>query len=561
VKVLLVGVGTVGEAIVRLSRNAPWLERLVCADYDVGRARRVRDAAGADESTHPAIALDASSQAAIVEAIRAHDVDIVVNAVDPRFVMPIFDAALEADVDYLDLAMSLSQPHPDRPHEAPGTMLGDVQFGRDAQWRERGRLALCGMGMDPGLSDVFATYAARHLFDEVHAVRIRDGGDLRVEGHAFAPVFSIWTTIEECLNPPLIWEKERGWFTTEPFSEPERFVFPDGIGPVECVNVEHEEVVLVPRWLDVRRVDFKYALGEDFIGVLKTLHRLGLDRTDKVDVRGVQVAPRDLVGALTPDPATLGDAFVGRASWGRGSPACATVHHARCTCTSNATPGRRCGSTASSPSRGRPGSTRCSRWSCSPSASGRAPASWDRGVRSRRVPRAHGPLRDPPRDGGDRTGDRDRLTGRMVTAATAATQPRVGYGDGPAPGSHARRSFAARLAAGPLLFDGAMGTLLFSHGIPQRASLDELVETRPEVIGAIHRQYIAAGADAITTNTFGATGSDWSRSGWRRVPRSSTGAPRRSRARHATSPAVRSSSGAPSDRSIPRSTGRRRRIS
>jgi saccharopine dehydrogenase-like NADP-dependent oxidoreductase len=313
VKVLLVGVGTVGEAIVRLSRNAPWLERLVCADYDVGRARRVRDAAGADESTHPAIALDASSQAAIVEAIRAHDVDIVVNAVDPRFVMPIFDAALEADVDYLDMAMSLSQPHPDRPHEAPGTMLGDVQFGRDAQWRERGRLALCGMGMDPGLSDVFATYAARHLFDEVHAVRIRDGGDLRVEGHAFAPVFSIWTTIEECLNPPLIWEKERGWFTTEPFSEPERFVFPDGIGPVECVNVEHEEVVLVPRWLDVRRVDFKYALGEDFIGVLKTLHRLGLDRTDKVDVRGVQVAPRDLVGALTPDPATLGDAFVGRA--------------------------------------------------------------------------------------------------------------------------------------------------------------------------------------------------------------------------------------------------------
>ena len=144
-------------------------------------------------------------------------------------------------------------------------------------------------------------------------IRIRDGGDLRVEGHPFAPVFSIWTTIEECLNPPLIWEQERGWFTTEPFSEPERFIFPDGIGPVECVNVEHEEVVLVPRWLDARRVDFKYALGEDFIDVLRTLHRLGLDRTEPVRVKGVDVAPRDMVAALTPDPATLGDAFVGRA--------------------------------------------------------------------------------------------------------------------------------------------------------------------------------------------------------------------------------------------------------
>ncbi|MGI8703702.1 MAG: bifunctional homocysteine S-methyltransferase/methylenetetrahydrofolate reductase [Candidatus Limnocylindrales bacterium] len=70
--------------------------------------------------------------------------------------------------------------------------------------------------------------------------------------------------------------------------------------------------------------------------------------------------------------------------------------------------------------------------------------------------------------------------------------------------SHARRAFAERLAARPLLFDGAMGTLLFSRGVPQRASLDELVETRPDLVGSIHREYIDAGADAIETNTFGA---------------------------------------------------------
>ena len=96
-----------------------------------------------------------------------------------------------------------------------------------------------------------------------------------MRGHDFAPSFSIWTTIEECLNPPVVWEKDRGWFTTEPFSEPEVFDFPEGIGPVECVNVEHEEVLLMPRWVDARRVTFKYGLGTEFIDVLKALHKIG----------------------------------------------------------------------------------------------------------------------------------------------------------------------------------------------------------------------------------------------------------------------------------------------
>ena len=90
------------------------------------------------------------------------------------------------------------------------------------------------------------------------------------------------------------------------------FDFPEGIGPVECVNVEHEEVLLVPRWVDCRRVTFKYGLGEEFIGVLKTLHKLGLDRTEKVRVRDVDVSPRDVVAATLPDPMTLGDRMSGK---------------------------------------------------------------------------------------------------------------------------------------------------------------------------------------------------------------------------------------------------------
>ena len=165
--------------------------------------------------------------------------------------------------------------------------------------------------MEPGLSDVFARYAADELFGEISELGVRDGANLAVAGYDFAPTFSIWTTIEECLNPPVIWERGRGWFTTEPFSEPEVFTFPAGIGPVECVNVEHEEVLLMPRWIQAQRVTFKYGLGAEFIGILRTLHQLGLDRTDPVQVGAVSVSPRDVLAACLPDPATLGDKMSG----------------------------------------------------------------------------------------------------------------------------------------------------------------------------------------------------------------------------------------------------------
>ncbi len=311
-KVLLIGVGTVGEAIARLSAGRPWLERMVLADHDLDRARRIQAIVG-DAGSHPVARIDASDADAVAELARTHDVDLVMNAVDPRFLMPVFRGAFAADVDYMDMAVSLSEPHPTDPFRVPGVKLGDRQFELASEWEARGRLALVGVGMDPGLSEVFAAHASKHLFDEVHELNVRDGGDLRIEGYGFATVFSIWTTIEECLNPPIVWQRDRGWYTLEPFSEPERFVFPEGIGPVECVHVEHEEVTLLPRWVDARRVTFKYALGDEFIGVLKTLHAIGLDRNDPIRVRDVEVRPRDVVTALVPDPATLGDHMRGRA--------------------------------------------------------------------------------------------------------------------------------------------------------------------------------------------------------------------------------------------------------
>ncbi len=306
-RVLLVGAGGVGAAFAAIAARRSFFEAIVIADHNVASAER----AAAVDDRFTSAQVDASSSESVAALCREHAITHVMNAVDPRFVMPIFEGAYAAGADYLDMAMSLSRPHPETPYEKCGVKLGDEQFAASGDWESAGRLALVGIGVEPGLSDVFARYASDHLFSEIDELGTRDGANLTVEGYDFAPSFSIWTTIEECLNPPVIWQ-DGEWFTTPPFSEPEVFDFPDGIGPVECVNVEHEEVLLMPRWIKARRATFKYGLGDEFIEVLKVLHKLGLDKADKIKVGGVEVSPRDVVAASLPNPAELGPLMKGK---------------------------------------------------------------------------------------------------------------------------------------------------------------------------------------------------------------------------------------------------------
>ena len=331
-RVLVVGAGGVGSAFAHIAARRGNFEKVVIADYERERAEK----AASVSDRFSGVKIDASNEAAICELIKAENCDAVLNAVDPRFVMPIFRGAFAAGVTYMDMAMSLSHPHPETPYSTTGVKLGDEQFKLAPQWEERGLLALAGMGVAPGLSDVFARYAADELFSSIDELGVRDGANLVVDGYDFCPTFSIWTTIEECLNPPIIWEKGRGWYTTAPFSEPETFEFPAGIGPVECVNVEHEEVLLMPRWVDAKRVTFKYGLGDEFIGVLKTIHMLGRDSTKLISVGGEKVAPRDVVAACLPDPAEIGHLMHGVTCAGTwvtgtgkdGAPREVYLHHA-----------------------------------------------------------------------------------------------------------------------------------------------------------------------------------------------------------------------------------------
>ena len=318
-KILLVGVGGVGEAIAAIAKPRAWMEQMVLCDYNLKRAEEVQKKLG-DLKRFPVEFIDAGKQEMVEELARKYKVDLIMNSVDPIFNEKIFDAAFNVGVTYMDMAMTLSKPHPTDPFNQTGVKLGDYQFDTAKDWEKKGLLALVGCGVEPGMADVFARYAQDRLFDEIEELGIRDGANITIEGYEFAPNFSIWTTIEECLNPPVIWEAGKGWFTTEPFSEPETFDFPE-IGPVEVVNVEHEEVLLMPRWVKTKRATFKYGLGDQFISVLKTLHMLGLDNKEKINVKGVQVAPRDVVAACLPDPAHLGDKMSGKTcagTWVKG---------------------------------------------------------------------------------------------------------------------------------------------------------------------------------------------------------------------------------------------------
>jgi saccharopine dehydrogenase-like NADP-dependent oxidoreductase len=304
-----------------IAETRSFFDQFILADISLARAEEAVSQLD-NRSKFSAAHVDARDKDSVKRLIEESKADIVVNACDPRMNEPIFNAAFETKCNYIDMAMNLSEPHPTNPYEQVGNPLGKDQLDSDSEWRERGILALVGMGVEPGLSDIFARYAADNLFDTIDEIGVRDGSNLSIDGLDFAPTFSIWTTIEECLNPPIVWEANRGLFTTDCFSEPEVFHFPAGIGPYECVNVEHEEVLLIPREINCNRVTFKYSLGAEFIDWLKTFAYLGLDSKEHVRVGDVSVAPRDVLAAVLPNPAKLGHLMHGKTcagTWVRGT--------------------------------------------------------------------------------------------------------------------------------------------------------------------------------------------------------------------------------------------------
>jgi len=328
VKVLVVGTGGVGESAATIAKRrdpkGEWLEKCVMADYSLERATKFSQKL--NDARFPAEQVDAGNVDQIVALAKKHDVDLIFNAVAPNFNQAILQAALKAQTHYMDTAMTLSEPHPTDPFNQCGVKLGDEEFPLNDDFARIGKLAMVGCGVEPGMADLLARYGADHFFDEVEEIGVRDGSNLEIPGfHGITFGFSIWTTIEECTNPAIVWEADKGWHTVPPFSEPEPFWLPEGIGTVQVAHVEHEEVINIGRTAGllkgVKKATFKYALGDEFMNAIEVFKAVNMDKKEKIKVGDVWVAPRDVLAAAAPDPIEIGKRYVGKTAagtWIRG---------------------------------------------------------------------------------------------------------------------------------------------------------------------------------------------------------------------------------------------------
>ncbi len=311
-KVLVLGAGAVGTVAALKFVQQAMLDRLVIADAVSARASLLADRL--DDSRVSAMQLDAGDRTAVARAIRTTGTTMLLNAALPVTNLEVMHACLEAGCDYIDLASGGT--------DADGIPKLDDQFALDAQFKAAGRLALLGMGADPGTTNVYAAYAAKHLLDVVTELRVRDGDNSRCQGNdGFVAAFSPWVFIDECLCKAVAYRD--GQFHLEaPLSGFEPFDFPE-LGILNCYHVDHEESKTLPRQFPrAQIVDFKLCMDDVTVETLRVMQRLGLSGKTPVVVGSTSVAPRDLVVSLLPQPKDLAGRLRGKTCVGtlvRGS--------------------------------------------------------------------------------------------------------------------------------------------------------------------------------------------------------------------------------------------------
>jgi saccharopine dehydrogenase-like NADP-dependent oxidoreductase len=302
VKVLVLGAGAVGTVSALKFAKEAVLEKLVIADTVSARASLLADRL--NDPRVSAIVLDAGDRAAVANAIRQTGTTLVLNAALPATNLDVMRACLDAGCDYIDLASAGT--------DADGIPKMDDQFALDAEFKAAGRLAILGMGADPGTTNIYAAYAAKHLLDVVTELRVRDGDNSVCQGYdGFLAAFSPWVMIDECLCKAVSYRSGR-FHLEEPLTGMEPFDFPD-LGVRNCYYVDHEESKTLPRFFPAARtIDFKLCMDDSTVETLRVMKRLGLSRKDRVRVGNQSIAPRDLVVSLLPQPKDLAGLMRGK---------------------------------------------------------------------------------------------------------------------------------------------------------------------------------------------------------------------------------------------------------
>ncbi len=290
-KILQLGVGSVGEVTARILASIPEVESVTLADIDEQRLAAVAPKLPLGKGqTRP---LDVEDKEALVRTLS--EVDFVINALIPEYNLDVMNACLETGTHYLDMAAA-------GPRDIVGTADVDEEIALDDEFRRKGLTALVFFGMDPGATDVFAR-ALYDEFDTLERLTVYDGDNSSADGVDFAPGFSPSTMVEECLIlPPHAFEDGR-IIRREPLTVSREFDFPAPVGRMRVWNVDHEESQLMPMYLQgkgLRYADFFIALADEWVDLLLVWRKLGFAHNKEIEFEGARFRPLDLLVSRLP---------------------------------------------------------------------------------------------------------------------------------------------------------------------------------------------------------------------------------------------------------------------
>lgn len=303
-KVLIIGAGGVGNVVTRKCAQVPEIfDEIVLASRTESKCKAI--ARDLDRPIQTA-QVDADKVDELVPLIRQVKPDLIVNVALPYQDLPIMDACLQTQVDYLDTAN----------YEPPD----EAKFEYKWQWayhdrfREKGIMALLGCGFDPGATNVFCAFAQKHYFDEIHSIDIVDcnAGD---HGHPFATNFNPEINIREITQNGKYWENGQ-WIEIPPMSVSETFDFPE-VGPRKAYLLYHEEEEsLVKHIRGLKRIRFWMTFGDEYLTHLRVLQNVGMTGVKPIVFEGREIVPLQFLKALLPDPGSLGKNYKGKTSIG-----------------------------------------------------------------------------------------------------------------------------------------------------------------------------------------------------------------------------------------------------
>ena len=303
--VLIIGAGGVGSVVAhKCAQVKEVFTKITLASRTVAKceaiAASVKERTGVGIDTMALNADDVAETVAVIERIKP---DLVLNVALPYQDLPLMDACLQAGVDYLDTAN----------YEPPDVAKFEYkwQWAYHERFVEKDIMALLGSGFDPGVTNVFTAWAAKHHFDEIHQLDIIDcnAGD---HGQAFATNFNPEINIREITQRGRYFEHGE-WVETDPLSWSMTFDFPEGIGPKKCFLMFHEELEsLVQNIKGLKRARFWMTFSDQYLTHLKVLENVGMTRIDPVNYQGKEIVPIQFLKAVLPEPASLGPLTKGR---------------------------------------------------------------------------------------------------------------------------------------------------------------------------------------------------------------------------------------------------------